>query len=129
MAYSQKYTEVLKDNSGKDNFFVVGGVDTEVATRDGTSNLFDYVTRKTAIINTNSTLSNKNAFYIVSATCDITFPNGFEGLTIGLKLTSSAAAVNLLPFFGDAFEGGSPILSASDIREYCFVSGTWYRIR
>lgn len=127
MAYPDKYTEVIKGDN--EDFFEIGGVDTEQKTKDGVSNLLDYVSKKTAIITTSSSISDKNAFYIVAANCNLSFPAGFEGLTIGLKLTATPTTVNITPTSPDVFEGGNPSLTTSDIREYCFVSGTWYRIR
>lgn len=118
---------ILKESDP--DFFKIGDTDTEATTAQGVSKLFDYVTKKTSLINSSTSLTGANGFYIVSSNCTITFPVGYDGLTIGLKLTATPTSVPLLPTSPNVFEGGNPTLVTSDIREYCFVSGTWYRIR
>jgi hypothetical protein len=127
MANTTKYTDKLKE--ANPDAFMIGDTNTEATTQQGVSTLFDYVTKKTSIINSSGTLEDKNAFYIVSTNCALTLPVGYEGITIGVKVTSVPTTVTIVPTSPNSIEGGNPSLTASDIREYCFASGVWYRIR
>lgn len=127
MANTSKYLEAQAN--GDDEFFITpSGEDTSTLVSSGVSNIADYIGVHASTISSNSQLSQKNGVYIVTANCTITMPLGFSGLRIVISTTSTPTSVPVVPSGSDSFDGGSPTLSTSDIREYCFID-KWYRIR
>lgn len=138
MANTDKYIENLKlDN---EDLFIIKKLDpdsedptdyidydTEPESALALSKIFDLVGTHTSVITTNTNLVQKNASYLVKGNCTITMPQGFDGLSLNIRIFSGTT-INLNPYSGNQIEesASSIVLTAGDKRKYVFITNSWY---